>query len=272
MTTPAANTSVMLPLALLDPPRWAMRDRFDDERFVELRESMRVDGLVQNIVVTPEEDRYRIVAGHRRSEAARELGWQDIECKIVTGDALKLERLKVTENTIRHDTNPAEDAVYYHELLVELCDNDIEKLCALTRKPFAYLSDRLNLLTGDPRIVEAVRAEQIKLSVANEFNRIKSPASRFAALDTAIRFGCTTKAARELRSSYNLQYDRDQAAANGQPAPVVVPTSSTPVGPVCFVCEIAKDFHELEMLYVHSYCNKARLQELIDLMHGRTSE
>lgn len=271
MTTPLNIGTRMISLALIDPPLLPMRATFDDAAFADLKTSMAQHGLLQPIVVFLDGERYRVVAGHRRSVAATDIGWTEIECKVVTADVGILESMKIDENTRREQVNAADEGEYLKVLLEKLCDGDIEQLGRLTSLSFSYLSDRINLVEGDVNIVAAVRENKIGVGVAGEFNRIKSAASRFAALDTAVRYGCTVKQARQLRSDYNLQFDRDQAAANGAPVPAPVPTSLESVGPLCVCCEDRRDIHELIQIHVHSYCWKATLSKYLDVLHGRVS-
>jgi ParB family chromosome partitioning protein len=264
------NPTQYIATALIDPPVLPMRMKFDDEKFAELVESIRARGLRSAIQVYVDGTRYRVIAGHRRLEACKVVGLAEIECKVVT-DAEELhEALKIDENYRRENVNAAEEAEYLHALYETRCGDDIEALARMTGLSFSYLSERINLHLGDARIRAAVLDDHVGVGVAGELNRIKSPASRFAALDTAVRYGCTVKQARELRTQANLQFERDEAARNGQPAPAAVPTSPASVGPLCVLCETTKDPHELELIYVHSYCRKVNLEPILDQLNGRT--
>lgn len=270
MTTPAQNPTRYIATALIDAPLLPMRAKFDDEKFRELVDSIRARGLRSALQVYLDGTRYRVIAGHRRLEACKEIGLAEIECKVVD-DAEELhEALKIDENYRRENVNPAEEAEYLHALFETRCANDVERLIVLTGLSFSYVSERLNLHNGDERIRAAVLEDKIGVGVASELNRIKSPASRFAALDTAVRFGATVRQARQMRTDYNLDFDRDEAARNGAPAPAFAPTSTESIGPLCVCCEDKRDPHELELIYVHSYCRKVTLQRILDELNGRT--
>jgi ParB family chromosome partitioning protein len=65
----------------------------------ELAESLRVDGLLQPILVTKDsDDSYKIIAGERRYHAANRLGWTEIECKIFNKNEPMIAILKLTKN------------------------------------------------------------------------------------------------------------------------------------------------------------------------------
>lgn len=73
-----------------------------------LMESMKHHGLFNPIVVTREGD---LVAGQRRYEAARRLGWTAIQCRIIDNrDKVSMLEIEIEENTARKDFNSDEMA------------------------------------------------------------------------------------------------------------------------------------------------------------------
>lgn len=71
-----------------------------------LMESMREHGLLNPIVVTP---RYELIAGQRRLEAAKRLGWRAIQCRVVEPrDRTQFLQIEIEENTARKDFNSDE--------------------------------------------------------------------------------------------------------------------------------------------------------------------
>ena len=56
----------------------------EDEQFLSTVESVKKDGFLEDIIVTPAaaEGKYRIVSGHRRVAAARKLGKTTVPCKV----------------------------------------------------------------------------------------------------------------------------------------------------------------------------------------------
>jgi len=71
-----------------------------------LKDSMRRLGLLHPILIDPSN---HLVAGHRRLEAARQLGWESIEARLVDIKDKK-DRLiiETEENTTRRDFTPEE--------------------------------------------------------------------------------------------------------------------------------------------------------------------
>ncbi len=71
-----------------------------------LKDSMRRLGLLQPILIDPENN---LIAGYRRLESAKELGWESIEARLVDVTDKK-DRLIIEsdENTTRRDFTPEE--------------------------------------------------------------------------------------------------------------------------------------------------------------------
>lgn len=66
-----------------------------------LMASMREHGLLNPVIIT---ERYELVAGRRRLEAAKRLGWKTIEAKIVRSqDEAALLAMEIDENILRLD-------------------------------------------------------------------------------------------------------------------------------------------------------------------------
>ena len=71
-----------------------------------LMKSMREYGLMNPVVVN---SRHELIAGHRRLESARRLGWENIEATMMaTSGELPMLELEIEENVQRSDFSPAE--------------------------------------------------------------------------------------------------------------------------------------------------------------------
>ena len=79
-----------------------------------LMESMRVHGLMNPVVIN---SRNELIAGHRRTEAARKLGWETIESRIIdTEDDAERVEMEIEENTQRKNLTTDELAEAYLKL------------------------------------------------------------------------------------------------------------------------------------------------------------
>jgi ParB family chromosome partitioning protein len=109
-----------LPLDALVAGRYQPRTRMDESALQELAASIRSHGLMQPIVVRPvESGRWEIIAGERRTRAARIAGLETVPVvvrKVADKDALAL---ALIENIQREDLNPLEEAQAIQRLITE---------------------------------------------------------------------------------------------------------------------------------------------------------
>jgi ParB family transcriptional regulator, chromosome partitioning protein len=106
-----------LDLDIIEPNSEQPRTRFTDENLEELAQSIRVNGIVQPIVVRRKGSRYQIVAGERRWRAAQRAGLQKVPAVVKDVSDEKLLELALVENIQRQELNPIEEAKAYKNLI-----------------------------------------------------------------------------------------------------------------------------------------------------------
>lgn len=85
----------------------------DDDEMVELAENIRINGVLQPIIVIPENDKYRILAGHRRAFASRKAGLSTVPA-IIKENAVSEKDIIVNTNLLgRQSFLPSELAYAY---------------------------------------------------------------------------------------------------------------------------------------------------------------
>ena len=90
------------------------RIRKDSGNINELAESMNVHGLMNPIVLTRD---YQLIAGFRRLESAKKLGWENIEANIIDAPTkIKKLEMEIEENIHRKDFTPEEIVDAYTKL------------------------------------------------------------------------------------------------------------------------------------------------------------
>ena len=98
-----------------------VRRHFDEEALAELAEDVKVNGILQPLLVRVGEDvpdgRVVLVAGERRLRAARLAGLATVPVLIRRMDARTAARVQLLENVHRADLNPIEEAEGYAALL-----------------------------------------------------------------------------------------------------------------------------------------------------------
>lgn len=132
--------------ALLLPNPHQPRREFNEEALRELADSIREHGVIQPVIVEQTDDgAYFIVAGERRTRAARLAGLSEIPVVVRKySDERKLE-IALIENIQREDLNPLEEAEAYHELMV-LENLSQEEAAARVGKSRPAVANALRLL------------------------------------------------------------------------------------------------------------------------------
>jgi len=154
---PPPATGLEVDIDLLVPSRFQPRVRADDARLDDLADSIRVNGVLQPIIVRKVDGTYQIVAGERRWRAAQRAGLLRVPVVVretAPGDDSKLLEWALIENLQREDLNPIEQAQAYRRLLDEFHLTQ-EQIARAGGKDRSSIANTLRLL----RLPESVRDE-----------------------------------------------------------------------------------------------------------------
>jgi ParB/RepB/Spo0J family partition protein len=125
------------------------RSSASTERLGELADSMRTSGLQQPVVVrrrsTGSDVPYELVFGHRRTMAARSLGWQTIPAIVRDMTDQQVVLAQAVENLQREDLSAMDEARGYRQLLDEL-KLPVDDVVPLVGKSRTQIYARLKLL------------------------------------------------------------------------------------------------------------------------------
>jgi ParB family chromosome partitioning protein len=147
------------------------RRTFDEAKLYELAESIKHNGLIQPITVRPNNQGFEIVAGARRYRAAQLAELFSVPARIVEIDDATALEWAITENALREDVHPYEEAQGYQRLL-EMPGYDVATLVEKTGKSASHIYARLSLLQLIPIVAEAFTQERITASHANLIARL----------------------------------------------------------------------------------------------------
>ena len=125
------------------------RKNFNKEKMEELTNSIRERGILQPIIVRKsldQSDKFEIIAGERRWQAAQSAGLHEVPVVEVEADDLKSLEFAIVENVQRSDLNPIEEAKGYKKLIDEF-NYDQEKVSKFIGKSRAHVANSLRLLS-----------------------------------------------------------------------------------------------------------------------------
>jgi ParB family transcriptional regulator, chromosome partitioning protein len=109
----------MLSLTRLQPGKYQPRTKMNTESLRELAESIKVQGIIQPILVRPVGADYEIIAGERRVRAASIAGLHEVPVIIKQVPDNAALALSLIENIQREDLNPLEEAHGVQRLIRE---------------------------------------------------------------------------------------------------------------------------------------------------------
>jgi len=147
------------------------RRTFDETKLYELAESIKHNGVIQPITVRPNNQGFEIVAGARRYRAAQLAELFSVPARIVEIDDATALEWQITENALREDVHPYEEAQGYGRLL-DMPGYDVAALTEKTGKSASHIYARLSLLQLIPAVAEAFTQERITASHANLIARL----------------------------------------------------------------------------------------------------
>ena len=141
----------------IDPNPDQPRRVFSEESIAQLAASIRDQGVLQPILVTPMSGgRYRIVAGERRWRAAREAGLMAVPCIVREMDVVQQMEIALIENLQREDLNPIEVAQGIQSLMKQ-CGYTQETVAQRLCKSRPAVANLLRLLTLPETVIAMVR-------------------------------------------------------------------------------------------------------------------
>lgn len=158
------------------------RKRIDAEKLGSLADSIREHGVVQPpVVMSVGDDRYQLIVGERRWQAARLAGLQRIT--VVLKDASNQESLELAlvENVQRADLNPIEEAAAYQRLNDDFGLSQ-EEVARQVGKSRATVANTARLLSLPKDVQDALITELISEGHGRAILRLSEPSAQLSLL------------------------------------------------------------------------------------------
>ena len=139
------------------------RKLFEKEALEELKNSIKERGIIQPLIVRKsddQDDKFELVAGERRWQAAQSAGLHEVPVVIIEADNLKSLELAIIENVQRKDLNPVEEAESYNNLIQNF-GYDHEKVSQFIGKSRSHISNSIRLLSLPEKILDLIKNNKI---------------------------------------------------------------------------------------------------------------
>ena len=139
------------------------RKHFEKEALEELTNSIKERGIIQPIIVRKsktENEKFEIVAGERRWQAAQNAGLHEVPVVEIEADDLKSLEFAIVENIQRSDLNSIEEAKGYKKLIEEF-NYDQEKVSKFIGKSRSHISNSLRLLSLPSEVQNLIETKKL---------------------------------------------------------------------------------------------------------------
>jgi ParB family transcriptional regulator, chromosome partitioning protein len=187
MASPAAPRGVPLEVDLdrIVPNPRQPRLQMEQGPLEELAQSIRVNGIIQPILVRRSGDQFEIIAGERRWRAAQIAGL--LRAPVIVREIADDQLLQVAliENIQRENLNPIDEASAYRRLLDE-CAMTQEMLADAVGKDRASIANHLRLLRLPADVQRQVSAGVLSMGHARALVGIENPVTLKKAADDVV--------------------------------------------------------------------------------------
>ena len=150
------------------------RQDFEQKAIDELAQSIKETGVLQPIVVVPEDNHYKIVVGERRWRAAQKAGLQKIPAVVRQLSEKQQIEASLVENLQRKDLNPIEIASAYQKLIQELHYTQ-EEVAKKVGKDRASVANYIRLLKLPSEIQKMVTEGKLSMGHARALITLENP-------------------------------------------------------------------------------------------------
>jgi ParB family chromosome partitioning protein len=182
------NLVVNLAIADIEKNPYQTRYGMDDELLEELAESIRINGVVQPVVVRPAEveGRYILILGQRRCLASKLAGKTTVPALVKRVSEQQAAEMTIVENLQREDLSPLEHAEAFRILSQKfsLTQQQIGERVGLSRES---VSNYMRLLKLPAPVMEYVAQKKIGFSEARELLKLEDPKLIQKAADDVVK-------------------------------------------------------------------------------------
>lgn len=176
----------------ITPKKDQPRKIFNKDALKDLTDSIRVNGVIQPIIVRKIDLGYEIIAGERRWRAAREASLVKIPAIVRDIDEETASKISLIENIQRENLNPIEEAQAYKRLMAEYKLKQ-EELAKAVGKSRSYISNNIRLLNLDNRVVELLYEGKLTSGHGKALLGIKNPEEQFRVAERILKQGSNVR-------------------------------------------------------------------------------
>ena len=211
----------LVPVEKIYPNPNQPRKSFQEEKLIELANSIKTKGIVQPLIVRKKKgtkESFEIVAGERRWRAAQRAQIHELPVIIKEFTDIEVLEIAIIENVQRADLNPIEEALGYKNLM-ENFDHTQEGLSKEIGKSRSHIANLLRLLNLPLAVQELLISGQLTAGHARAFVTCDSP---LAIAKQIISLGLSVRDAERLAKNVSQKKVYNKTKTKEKPADTVL--------------------------------------------------
>ena len=160
-------------LSLVFPNENQPRKVFDEEKLIELKDSIVQHGVFSPIIVRKYMNKYIIVSGERRYRASLMAGKRTIPAVVRNYNEEMVSEIALLENIQRENLNVLEEANAY-KILIEKFNLTHDELAKKVSKSRSHITNILGILKLPENIKEDILNKKISMGHARSLSKLKN--------------------------------------------------------------------------------------------------
>jgi ParB family chromosome partitioning protein len=179
-------------IGLIDVGGHEQRFDYEGDEMEELVGSVRRDGILEPIIVRAVGERFVVVNGHRRREAAIRAGLSVVPCHVQAGDLDLSRRTAFITNLFRKDPSPVEMAVAIGRE-VGSGEESVEGLAKGLGRSVDWVRRQVAMLQWPEDVLQLVHAGKVSVAAAANLACVTDDSYRAFLLEHASSGGATAR-------------------------------------------------------------------------------
>ena len=198
---------------LIRPNRFQPRVNFAEQDLEELADSIKIQGVLQPLLVRQADAGYELIAGERRLRAAKRVGLTQVPVVIkrVTDD--KLLEMSLVENIQRENLNPIEEAEAYHLLITQL-NLTQDQASSRLGKSRSAVANFLRLRQLPDQIKASITDGTLSMGHARALLGAATPAQQLTAWRAVVSKGLSVRETEKLVRRVKAEKKRPKVSKN----------------------------------------------------------
>ena len=192
-----------IPLEEIRSNPYQPRVMFDNDTLEELANSIKEHGIIQPIIVKKSIKGYELVAGERRTRAARLAGLKTIPAIIKDFNDVEMMEIALIENIERENLNPIEEAKAY-ENIIKINNITQEERAHKFSKSRSYITNMLGLLNLPESTIKLVEKKELSMGHARALSKLEDENKINELAYKIVREGLSVRDTEKLINAENI--------------------------------------------------------------------